>query len=364
MIGKIICDLAPSEVNGRNSEGAFIRLKNGALLFAYTRYRGSGYYDADTADIYGTISEDDGESFGKPFLLFSCDDVGADNIMSVSFLRMKNGDIGIFYLQKHNDVHSCIPYSAFSSDEGKTWHGHNRCIKEDGYFVLNNDRVIRLDNGRILMPVAKHKFENGNFLPGSIFMYASDDEARTWKLLSDKISINPVEGKRKSFDAVHNAKEPGVVQTENGNIWCYIRTGLGRQYETFSEDMGVTWSVPLPSPFTAPDSPMCVKKLKSGRLFAVWNPIPLCNRKSDWIDGAWTAARTPLVFAISDGDGNFNSEMLKIEDEEKCGFCYCAIYETEKGDILLGYCAGGVKDKSCLNRLRIRKIYKNELFTR
>lgn len=46
---------------------------------------------------------------------------------------------------------------------------------------------------------------------------------------------------------------------------------------------------------------------------------------------------------------------------ETCGFCYCAIYETEKGDILLGYCAGGIEDKSTLNRLRIKKIYHDEI---
>lgn len=361
MTGKIICDLAPGEFNNRNSEGAFIKLKNGNILFAYTRYRGCGFSDECIADIYGMVSADEGETFGTPFLIFSCEDVNADNVMSVSLMRMKNNDIGLFYLQKHNNIHNCIPYLTVSSDEGKTWNKHIRCINEDGYYVLNNDRVILLNTGRILMPVAKHVFSDGYLFPGSIFIYASDDNGVNWYKLSDEIKINSFNDSLKNFDALHNCMEPGLVQLENGNIWCYIRTELGRQYETFSEDFGVTWSIPRPSPFTAPDSPMCVKKLKNGNLFAVWNPIPVYNGKSTMVDGTFTGARTPLVFAVLDKKAEFKNKYKQIENSEEAGFCYCAIYETEKGDILLGYCAGSVKDKGCLNRLRIRKIYKNEI---
>ena len=71
MFGKHILDLAPSQINNRNSEGSFIALKNGDILFVYTRYGGAGHYDHCTADLYGMISSDDGESFSDPFLVFS-----------------------------------------------------------------------------------------------------------------------------------------------------------------------------------------------------------------------------------------------------------------------------------------------------
>lgn len=361
MIGKIICDLIPNQSNNRNSEGSFIKLKNGNILFAYTRYRGGGCDDAAVADIYGMISKDDGDTFGNPSLIFSCGDVQADNVMSVSLLRMKNGDIGLFYLQKHNDIHTCIPFLALSDDDGKTWYKHIRCIPEDGYFVLNNDRIITLDNGRILMPVAKHEYKDGYYLPGSIYIYASDDTGITWKKISSEITINPSNTRRENFNPLHNCMEPGVVQLDNGNIWLYIRTDLGRHYESFSEDFGQTWDIPLPSPFTAPDSPMCVKKLKSGKLFTVWNPVPIYNGRMITVDGVWTGARTPLVFVILDKKGNYNSNFQVLDEDEKRGFCYCAIHELENGDILLGYCAGGIEDKGNLNRLRIKKIYKTEI---
>lgn len=361
MIGKIICDLASNNLNNRNSEGAFIKLKNGDLMFAYTHYRGEGDEDHSTADLYAMLSKDEGENFATPFLLLSCEDVIADNIMSVSLMRMKNGDLGIFYLQKHNEMQSCIPYLAISSDEGKTWYAHIRCINEDGYYVLNNDRVIRLRSGRLLMPVAKHEYKDDTFLPGIVLMYASDDDGRTWNKISNEIKLDLFHVKRKEvYYMIDSMEEPGVVELENGTVWCFVRTRLGTQYETFSKDSGASWSPLQPSPFTSPNSPMSVKKLKSGNLFTVWNPIPLYNGRCQNDEVALTGARTPLVFAVLNKEGEFGPEYTKIETEEKAGFCYCAIYETETGDILLGYCAGSISDGGCLNRIRIRKIYKSD----
>lgn len=67
-----------------------------------------------------------------------------------------------------------------------------------------------------------------------------------------------------------------------------------------------------------------------------------------------------FVYVILDEDGKRISNYVKIEIDEKSGYCYCAIYETDEGDILLGYCAGAVSDGSCLARVRIRKIYKSD----
>lgn len=359
MIGTIIRELKPSAQNNRNSEGAFLKRKDGKLLFAYTRYGGEGAADHARADLYGILSENNGDSFGEPFALFTSASLGADNIMSVSLMRMQNGDLGLFYLQKHNDRLTCIPWLARSSDEGKTWYTHIRCIEEDGYFVLNNDRVIMLDNGRLLMPVSRHGRDDGKFLPGEVRIYASDDDGFTWKKLADGIQMSVPAGLHRENPAyLQNCMEPGVVQLQDGTVWCYIRTVLGRQYESFSKDNGETWSEPVPSPFTAPDSPMCVKKLKNGKFFAVWNPIPVYNGRSKTAHGIWTGGRSPLLFAVLNENGDFNLEHTVVEDDDSAGFCYCAIYETDNGDILLGYCAGGQEDGGCLNKLRIRKIPK------
>ena len=144
-------------------------------------------------------------------------------------------------------------------------------------------------------------------------------------------------------------------------IWCYIRTILGRQYEMLSADDGQTWTVPSPSRFTSPDSPLCAKKLSDDRLFVVWNPIPKYNGSSAVMDGVWTGGRKQLNFAVLDEDAKNFLLSETLEYDEGSGFCYTAIHETQEGDILLAYCAGGKGDKNCLSRLRVRKLYKESL---
>ena len=172
--------------------------------------------------------------------------------------------------------------------------------------------------------------------------------------------MNPNAG---NLNSASSAMEPGLVQLENGLIWCYIRTTIGRQYEMISEDDGQTWTVPTPSRFTSPSSPLCVKKLSDDRLLAVWNPIPKYNGSKDVVDGVWTDGRKQLNLALLDKDAKqfLFSEIL--EYDEGSGYCYTAIHETAEGDVLLAYCAGGKGDKNCLNRLRLRKIGKDLLPT-
>jgi len=121
MIGKIIKDFAPARgSNPRNSEGSFIELSDGRILFAYSRFKGAGVgEDHDPSDIYGCISDDMGETFGDIFPIFTSEELDVENIMSVSFMRMQNGDVGLFFLGKKKE--NCIGYLSRSSDEGKTF---------------------------------------------------------------------------------------------------------------------------------------------------------------------------------------------------------------------------------------------------
>ena len=47
---RIVHQIPPSENNPRNSEGAFIRAKNGDILFAYSRYKGDSVHDHAACD--------------------------------------------------------------------------------------------------------------------------------------------------------------------------------------------------------------------------------------------------------------------------------------------------------------------------
>ncbi len=148
------------------------------------------------------------------------------------------------------------------------------------------------------------------------------------------------------------------MELGNGVLWAWARTELGRQYETFSMDGGETWTACQPSRFTSPNSPLCMKRGDDGKLYAIWNPIPEYNGREKV--GYFTGGRTPMVIAASGDDGRSFTEPVAFEWDKDSGYCYCAIYFI-KDALLLAYCAGGSKERSCLVKTRIRRIEKEEL---
>ena len=354
MVGKIVYELPPSAENRRNSEGAFITLKDGGILYIYTRFSSAGWADHAEADLYGICSRDGGETFGEPFPVLLHEQVQADNVMSASLIRLDNGDIGLFFGAKKGATR-CVYCMVRSRDEGKTWSAPVHCSENDGYYVVHNDRAIR-SGSRILIPTSFHPTEtlegNVRYFPGILQIFASDDDGFTWKTLPGKAAI-PV-----SAGCTTGVQEPGLVEKDGDTRWCFIRNNSGRQYESFSRDGGESWSAPLPSGFTAPESPMSMKRLRDGRLLAVWNPIPMYNGRAV-ADGIW--ARTPLVMAVSHDNRESFSTPVTLDEEPGSAYGYTAIHETDDGSVLLAYCAGSTKDECMLNRLRIRKISPEEI---
>ena len=93
--GKIVLSLGPDGEFSRHSEGDFIRLNDGRILFIYSRFTQS-YHDDAPSDLVALTSEDEGETWSEPRIIIAASQFGVDNVMSVSLLRMQNGDIGLF----------------------------------------------------------------------------------------------------------------------------------------------------------------------------------------------------------------------------------------------------------------------------
>ena len=352
-IGTPIHELPPVKGNPRNSEGAFLRLKTGQLLFAYSRFKGESWSDFAGCDI--AAIRFDGKAWSEPEILFSAESLGTKNVMSVSFSRLENGDVGLFFIIRDSGegLADIRLHLLRSRDEGKTWEKPVCCVPEPGYNVTNNDRVVRLKSGRLLVPSALHQNnpQNKTFSPtGSVRFTCSDNDGKTWHNLGG--FYRP----ESRFDQ-HGYQEPGIIELNDGRLYCWIRTDLGRQYEMLSSDGGETWTSPKPSIFTAPLSPLSMKQLPDWRLFAVYNPIPNYNTRT-CTKVCW--GRTPLVGALVNQDITEIEQTFIIEDAPEAGYCYCAILpETDR--MFLAYCCGGAKDEGCLQRLRITEIRYNEL---
>ena len=138
---RVVLQLPPGSDNPRNSEGDFITLTNGRILFIYSRYTGSSSSDNAPADLAGRFSDDGGKTWSsEDFRVL--ENEGGMNVMSVSLLRLQNGQIALFYLRK-NSTEDCIPMMRISTDEAKTWSDPVACITDrSGYFVLNNNLIF------------------------------------------------------------------------------------------------------------------------------------------------------------------------------------------------------------------------------
>lgn len=353
--GVIMHELPPSEDNQRNSEGAFISLNDGRLFFAYSRYSGGGFRDESRADIAAIVSADGGNTWSEPRILVTAESHGALNVMSVSLLRMQNGDVGLFYLVKHGFEDTRLELCR-SADEGDTWSAPLYCVERLGFNVVNNDRVVRTASGRLLIPSAHHGIkaqppEPAGFPIAVDYFYGSDDDGKTWFESPVAVALN-------SPHTAVGLQEPGVVELHPGLLWAWARTDMGRQYEFFSRDNGLTWDTPVPSRFTSPCSPLSMKRVPgTDCLLAVWNPIaPYPTIKLDIPHGD----RKRLVYALGRDNGARWSDPVILEDADWCGYCYTAIHFLEDA-VLLGYCAGDDRDYSILSNLRIRKIPLREL---
>ncbi|SHF41145.1 BNR repeat-like domain-containing protein [Arenibacter palladensis] len=318
-----VLSLRPSADNPRNSEGDFIRLKNGNLLFVYTHYTQGSGSDHDPAHLASRYSEDNGNTWSAQYEVVLPNE-GGMNVMSVSLLRLQNGAIALFYLRKNSTV-DCIPMMRISTDEAKSWSSPIPCITDkEGYFVLNNDRVIQLEDGRLMFAVAEHPTtEKGFSARGNLFSYYSDDNGETWT--SSEMVPNNTE---------IITQEPGLIELNDGRIMMYIRASGGVQQLSFSEDRGASWSHIEPSAIYSPLSPATIEKVPGTKNWVmVWN-------NNDGSDTTIKGKRTPLTIAISKDEGKTWVNIKNIATDPEGWYCYTALYFTDPRNLILGHCAG------------------------
>lgn len=347
-------DLPPVEGNPRNSEGAFLSLQDGRSIFLYRRFS-DGIQDDAKADIW-SLTLSDKYAQMQHELVLRAEDEGCKNLMSISLLRMQNDDIGLFYLRREGETGLRL-YLRRSSDEGKSWSNPLCTMPRQGFFVVNNDRVTRLADGRIIIPAAEHKKMRRD--DGSIF-FDSRAEAVFFFSDDDGLSFAELPGKGvMPFPCVSSSglQEPGVLERHSGVLWSYARTDLGRQNEMFSFNRGQSWTPVSPSPFISPLSPLSAKRLRDGRILVLYNPIPNYDNDSFTKEQTWTGGRSPLIARVSPDDGATFSKPFLLENQPGHGYCYVAIHEDSRGEVLLAYCAGGPGDGSCLARLRIARLH-------
>lgn len=273
-----------------SSNGPFVELADGSLM---------------TIDGTGMrLSTDDGKTWseGKPV----CEGIaggppGRQEPAAFYVVRTKNGALVAIYLnfttynfswdnatnQPKDDCRLEV-WAIRSLDEGKTWIDNQRVL--EGYNP-NFFGFIQTSGGNLVAVVPHIVLDPGRYAACAL---TSGDDGKTWKR-SNLIDLG-------GHGHHSGAMEPALAELSDGRVMTLIRTHWGRFWEAFSEDGGLAWRTIRPSEIEAPSAPGYLLKLRSGRLFFVYNAPPSREELSVIFsedDGVtWTK---PLVIARQKG---------------------------------------------------------------
>lgn len=332
--------LPPSPSNPRNSEGSFVKLADGRLLLVYSRFYG-GARDDSPSLLAGRFSSDLGRTWTEDITVV--ENVGL-NTMSASLLRLHSGGLALFYLLRRRTAgaQQCLDVlMRLSTDEARTWSEPVLCSAPPSYYVVNNDRVIQLRGGRLVIPTADHgHFDGKNIGVGRAKCFLSDDEGKSWR---PSAPVPMPAGQENQ-----HLQEPGIIELRDGRIMMLCRTVLGSQYRSYSADGGETWTTAAPTELLSPCSPASLKRLPAtGDILLVYND-------HRGIPDSLRGKRTPLVTTISRDEGQTWEHRRVLEDDPDGWYCYTAIH-AEHDLVVLGYCAGNSQIGG-LNLLQVTRV--------
>ncbi len=340
--------IAPRPGNGRNSEGDFIRLNDGRLFLVYSKFIGTG--DHAPAELAGRYSSDGGKTWDHNDISVITRKESDANLMSVSLLRLSDSRIAMFYIQKyHSPPGSAYPFlnnivMRTSNDEARTWSEPTHVVPPDapGYRVLNNDRVIQLKTGRLVVPLAVHYRPGWEEFHSSadIVCYLSDDHGKSWRASSSVMKSQRL------------AQEPGVVELDNNELLMFCRS-RDCQLVSRSTDGAETWSPLVPSNITQPTtSPASIKKIpNTAHLLLVW------NNGDDPLAAIKPIGRRPFTVAVSKDDGATWDHVKNIGNDPEGWYCYTAV-EFVDDHVLLAHCEFPRLNSLQITRFPIRWLYQ------
>lgn len=344
--GTLLIPENAKELTGIGS-GPFIRLKNGDIFTV------AGQNSA-------SISNDNGKTWTRYPIL----DKEEFGISSPVFVETSDGVIIIAYAnfkEKFWDwdkeildsPNAVLPtYVVRSFDGGKTWQD-NQKLHDDWTGAIRS--IIETKRGNVVFTTMKMKHNPGSHV---VLTYTSSDNGATWKQ-SNILACEDCSGDHSGL------MESTIVQLNDDRIWQVIRTNWGYFYESFSTDEGITWSEPRPMKIDASSAPAALIRLKSGRLFLVWNRMypegqtstPMLGGKQNpnlsEVEASWQ--REELSISFSDDEGmNWSNPIVvaKVYKDSlfqhnswdpKRWLAYPHAFEFERGKIWITTDFGGVR---------------------
>lgn len=198
-----------------------------------------------------------------------------------------------------------------SYDGGRTWQKPQRL--PDGILGPIKNKPVQLNDGTILSPSSVEYFKNPPSTDEEVWQIhieRSTDGGLTWE------KSNPL-----NDGTTYNVIQPSVLVYPNGRLQLLCRSMNGYIIETWSEDLGRTWSPLEPTSLPNPDAGTDALVLADGRALLVYN-----HTKS---------GRHKLNVALSQ-DGETWKPALVLENQPG-EFSYPAVIQTDDGLVHITY---------------------------
>ena len=279
------------------SRGACIQLKSGRVVAC----SGCGFGYSDDAGL--TWCEPYEGAYGngeKPKLM--------------NLVELESGGIGAtqthVYPGAPSNLHRQI-YFTVTQDLGRTWSDPRAMSLVRLPMHTFQNAMIRTSRGRIIQPVysavgqGSYHSEEARFPGGYVdgewvgtdahyydthfgcaMVLYSDDDGRTWQVnRNGELLIYTDDG------LIYPVAEPSVVEVEPRNLLMFLRTSLGRAYQSWSYDDGETWTRPLPTHLASSNAPVILDRLSaSGHLLVIWNQASEDEIKQGYVRSRLSAA--------------------------------------------------------------------------
>lgn len=205
-----------------------------------------------------------------------------------------------------------------SEDEGRTWSKARRLGKDNAIGNLLGpvkNKPVQLKDGSILCP-SSTEVEINNKDRWRVHFELTRDLGKSWEV------IGPV------TDGIKfNAIQPSILTYQDGRMQILCRTQENFIGQSWSKDMGKTWSPMTATSLPNPNSGTDAVTLADGRQLLVYNHT--ANT------GQFPEGRDMLNVALSK-DG-INWEAIMTLEKEKGEFSYPAVIQTSDGMVHITY---------------------------
>ena len=248
----------------------------------------------------GFVTRDGGRTWEEPFSLKI--EAGADIAHPASgSLKLQSGKIGL--LTGEGGQRSFQT----SGDGGRTFSRPVSIAPHGTWYAGHRSQVTQLGSGRIIVPVydwagraIETTWERAPWSWSGMcysYVFYSDDEGQTWQKSANSVVIVVDYWTPGTPDVFAAFEEPTAVELRDGRVLMVGRNRMGRQFQTFSSDGGMTWSIAEPTELASSYAPAEIRRIPAtGDLLICWNQIS----KQEIIDGL---NRHRLTVAISTDEG-------------------------------------------------------------